>query len=82
MSITNTTFSNITITIDNYPCDAWGNDYASHHGVWVDQAGNSTTDGANFDHVYFNAVNVTCAGTSTVLNLVCDSTKSPECSPA
>jgi hypothetical protein len=73
------TVSNIVLNITNYPCDAYGYNYSIHNGIWAEPPGPDTA-GGNL-HASFNNVTVSCAGVTTILNLLCDSTSNPECKP-
>lgn len=71
------TVSNVVLNITNFPCDDYGYDYVTHHGVWAEPPGPDTAGGTL--HAVFSNVTVSCAGVARVLNLVCDSTTTPEC---
>jgi len=75
--ITAFTVSNVVINITNYPCDDYGYDYATHHGIWAEPPGPTTAGGTL--HATFSNVKVSCAGVAKNLNLVCDSTSTPLC---
>jgi hypothetical protein len=77
VDIASLTVSNVAIEITNFPCDTYGYNYSVHHGIWAEPPG-PDTGGGNL-HAVFNNVTVSCAGVTTVLNLICDSTSVPEC---
>jgi hypothetical protein len=57
-------------------CTTWGQTYTIHNGVWM-EPGNAS------DSIFLEAdvqgSTITCNGAAVLLNLACDSTKSPEC---
>jgi hypothetical protein len=68
---------NVTVDVTNTTnCDTWGQTYAIHNGVWMEPGDANQSIFLNAD---VQDSSVTCNGKTVVLNLACDSTKSPEC---
>jgi len=68
---------NVTVDVTNTTnCTTWGQTYTIHNGVWM-EPGNAS------DSIFLEAdvqgSTITCNGAAVLLNLACDSTKSPEC---
>jgi hypothetical protein len=69
--------ANVTVDVTNpTDCTTWGQTYASHNGVWMEPGDASRSIFLNAD---VRDSSITCNGKTVVLNLACDSTKSPEC---